>query len=109
MPGRQELADLVHLHPSDFQLPWFLSFVFGHPAPEDSLVVQAQKLTPENAEELVTQYKFPYSFLRKNLPDMSLKVKAQVALYEVLPRTPHSTQYTAHECAIVLSDVGWVG
>ncbi|ELR17586.1 Ubox domain containing protein [Acanthamoeba castellanii str. Neff] len=80
----QELADLVHLHPSDFQLPWFLSFVFGHPAPEDSLVVQAQKLTPENAEELVTQYKFPYSFLRKNLPDMSLKVKAQVALYEKL-------------------------
>jgi hypothetical protein len=79
------LADLVHLHPTDFKLPWFLSFVFGKPAPEDSLVVQAQKLTPDNAEELVSRFKFPYSFLRKNLPDMSPKVKAQVAVYEARP------------------------
>jgi hypothetical protein len=91
MGNRQELADLVHLHPTDFQLAWFLAFVFGQPAPEESLVVQAQLLTPENAEELVTRFKFPYSFLRKNLPDMSIKVKAQVALYEV-----HTHARTTH-------------
>lgn len=80
---RQELADMIHLKATDFQLPWFLAYVFGQPAPEESLVIQAQKLTQENAEDLVKQFKFPYSFLRKNLPDMPAKIKAQVAAYEV--------------------------
>lgn len=76
---------MVHLRQTDFQLPWFLGFVFGQSAPEESLVVQAQKLTPENAEELVQKFRFPYSYLRKNLPDMSGKVKVLVASYEVMP------------------------
>jgi len=80
----QELSDLIHLRPCDFQLSWFLSFIFNCPAPEDSLVVQAQKLTPETAEDLVVQYKFPYSYLRKHLQTMSTKVKAHVASYEKL-------------------------
>jgi len=45
---------------------------------------QAQKLTPETAEDLVVQYKFPYSYLRKHLQTMSTKVKAHVASYEVV-------------------------
>jgi len=40
----------------------------------ESMVVQAALLSPDNAAELVTRCHLPYSFLRKQLPDVSLAV-----------------------------------
>jgi hypothetical protein len=40
-----ELADLLHLRPDDFPIPWFLDFVFGADPPEDSVVAAGIKLS----------------------------------------------------------------
>ena len=34
----QEIADIIHPSPKDFSLEWFLPYMFGSDAPEDSLV-----------------------------------------------------------------------
>ncbi|KAL6056360.1 Ubox domain containing protein [Balamuthia mandrillaris] len=81
----QELADVVHFHPKDFQLEYFLDVVFGKQPPTESAVVQAAHLTEEtSSHELVAKYRFPYSFLRKHLPELSNTIKVEVAKYETL-------------------------
>ncbi|GAM18134.1 hypothetical protein SAMD00019534_013090 [Acytostelium subglobosum LB1] len=88
----REIANLLHLAPSDFKLPWFLEFMFGKPAPESTSVRafdDAKALLeagrPVVYGNLISIFKPPYSFLRKRLGDLftdSLKVK--VATYEDL-------------------------
>eukprot|EP00005_Dracoamoeba_jomungandri_P001536 CAMPEP_0174262220 /NCGR_PEP_ID=MMETSP0439-20130205/12847_1 /TAXON_ID=0 /ORGANISM="Stereomyxa ramosa, Strain Chinc5" /LENGTH=725 /DNA_ID=CAMNT_0015346893 /DNA_START=48 /DNA_END=2225 /DNA_ORIENTATION=- len=80
----QELSDVVHFHPKDFQLDWFLPHVYGAAPPENSLVVQSANLSPETILEAVTEFRFPYSYLRKQFPDLPDEVKAEVAKYEKL-------------------------
>ncbi|EFA81946.1 hypothetical protein PPL_05180 [Heterostelium album PN500] len=86
----KELADLLHLSPSDFQIPWFLEFMFGKAAPEGSSVhdfddaksrADAGELV--NYVPLLEKHRPPYSFLRKRLTEDELKpLKMQIAQYE---------------------------
>eukprot|EP01087_Luapelamoeba_hula_P024172 TRINITY_DN9107_c0_g1_i1.p1 TRINITY_DN9107_c0_g1~~TRINITY_DN9107_c0_g1_i1.p1 ORF type:complete len:718 (-),score=91.87 TRINITY_DN9107_c0_g1_i1:127-2004(-) len=80
----QELADIVHLAPSDFALAWFLPFVFGTPPPADSLAVVARELDTENCVEVATRGQIPYSYVRKNVAELSDEAKGAIAEYEKL-------------------------
>lgn len=79
----RELADVCHFAPKDFALDWFLSFVFGQEPPADSLL-KAGPMTAANVLELVRRFQVPYSYLRKQLQNLSPEVRALVAGYEKL-------------------------
>jgi len=80
-----ELADIVHPSPANFQIPWFLQFVFGAPAPPESMVAECADLNEDNVEELVAKYNVPYSYLRTKLAGrVPQAVKVRVASYEPL-------------------------
>lgn len=79
----KELSDLCHFSPKDFQVPWFLSVMFGQEPPADSLL-RVGNITPANVRELVAKFKIPYSFLRKQVENLSSDVKGMVASYEKL-------------------------
>lgn len=54
----KKLADLVHFHPSDFALPYFLSFVHGEPLPEGSFVHSLHGLIKEaDTDVLATRFR----------------------------------------------------
>ncbi|GAM24648.1 hypothetical protein SAMD00019534_078230 [Acytostelium subglobosum LB1] len=87
----KEIADLLHLAPSDFQLPWFLEFMFGKPAPEGTSVHafdQAKAASDEGKSvdygAIIEKYRPPYSFLRKRLTETEFTqaLKLKVAEYE---------------------------
>lgn len=80
----RELADVCHFSPDDFALKWFLSFVFGKPAPEKSLVVAGANINSSNVKALVETFHIPYSYLRKQVENLSSEVRAMVASYEKL-------------------------
>jgi len=45
----KELANLIHPKSADFQLPWFLDFIFGAKAPPaDAMVKEINKQTNKN-------------------------------------------------------------
>lgn len=79
----RELADVCHFSPKDFALDWFLPFVFGQEPPADSLL-KIGALTSANVVEVVKKHQVPYSYLRKQVQNMSNQVRALVAGYEKL-------------------------
>ena len=81
----QELSDVVHCSPAHFAVPWFLPFVYGKPAPADSMVASCVELDASNVDELVERFDVPYSYLRTKLPGgVSQRIKERVAQYEPL-------------------------
>jgi hypothetical protein len=94
----KELADVCHFAPKDFQLEWFLPFVFGAEPPADSLL-KAPALTGANVCELVEKFHIPYSYLRKQMQNLSPEVKGLVASYEKLSMV--IWYYEELECAQV--------
>ncbi|CAF2138561.1 unnamed protein product [Rotaria magnacalcarata] len=80
----KKLADIVHFNPSkDFPaLPWFLPFCFGTPAPEETMVARCRTLTNENVNDLIQEFKIPYSHLKQFKDHLSDKSKAKIASYE---------------------------
>ena len=83
------VADLCHLKPADFQLPYFLSAVFDDSAvPADSLVGRGRALTSDNlAAMLAAEPRFlnMYSFLRKRVEPASYSEAAKVAMTSGAP------------------------
>src|SRR5277367_5811512 len=62
----KKLADLTHLNPNnDFpkECGWFLSYCFGSPVPEGSVVYDYNRLTHNNFFELYDKHSFPYEVL----------------------------------------------
>jgi len=53
----KKLADLVHFRPSDFALPYFLSFVHGEPLPEDSFVHALHALVRADTSVLASKFR----------------------------------------------------
>jgi hypothetical protein len=89
MPARpwQELADIVHPSPSDFQCPYFLATIYGAPPPGDSIVARSRLIpasSPAEVEQILQDTPIPYSFLRKNVDDLTVPMKERVADYESL-------------------------
>jgi hypothetical protein len=79
----KELSDIVHFSPKDFSLDYFLYNCFGTEAPKDSIVyVCSDKQNLKDPLKLVSKYEIPYSYLRKNVVNMSKEVKIQVVSYE---------------------------
>ncbi len=69
----KNLANLVHFNPKDFKLSWFLDYIYGKEAPEDSVCFVASSMTQENIIPILTKYKIPYSYIKgkfgKNISD----------------------------------------
>eukprot|EP01118_Nematostelium_gracile_P006503 TRINITY_DN2090_c0_g1_i1.p1 TRINITY_DN2090_c0_g1~~TRINITY_DN2090_c0_g1_i1.p1 ORF type:complete len:714 (+),score=227.13 TRINITY_DN2090_c0_g1_i1:88-2142(+) len=79
-----ELADVVHFNPNDFQCKWFLSYVFGAPAPEDSLINLTKTVNADNLVSVLGKCKIPYSWLRLNVKPLPEASKAIIAGYSPL-------------------------
>jgi hypothetical protein len=80
----KKLADIVHLNPTkDFpSLPWFLPFCFGTSAPEESMVARCRDLTSANVNDLIKEFKIPYSHLKQFKEHLNNESKARIASYE---------------------------
>ncbi len=80
----KKLADIVHFNPTkDFpSLPWFLPFCFGTPAPTETMVSRCRDLTSENINNLIKEFKIPYSHLKQFKDDLNNESKARIASYE---------------------------
>jgi hypothetical protein len=80
----RKLSDIVHFNPTkDFPaLPWFLSFCFGTPAPEETMVSRGRDLTAANVNNLIKEFKIPYSHLKQYKEQLTDKSKARIASYE---------------------------
>jgi hypothetical protein len=61
----KQLADLIHVKPDDFQLSWFMNYVYGNPAPDDSIVSSCKKLTTKTAFDILSKYKPSYNYIRR--------------------------------------------
>lgn len=75
-----ELADLLHLRPDDFPIPWFLDYVFGTDPPEDSIVTAGLKLNEDNIAELVAKCDIPYRYIRKKVSPRLLPEPVRVSI-----------------------------
>lgn len=85
----RELADLLHLHPTnDLPLPWFLPHAFGTAVPADSVLAECGELTAANAAEKIAKFRLPYSYVRGQLrplpDDAKLAVARQSPLDQIL-------------------------
>ncbi|CAF3867145.1 unnamed protein product [Adineta steineri] len=80
----RKLADIVHFNPTkDFPaLPWFLPFCFGTPAPEETMVNRCRDLTAVNINNLIKEFKIPYSHLKQFKEHLNDESKARIASYE---------------------------
>ena len=80
----KKLADIVHFNPSkDFPaLPWFLPFCFGTPAPEETMVARCRDLTNANVNDLIKEFRIPYSHLKQFKEHLNDASKARIATYE---------------------------
>ncbi|CAF0981750.1 unnamed protein product [Rotaria sp. Silwood1] len=80
----KKLADIVHFNPTkDFpSLPWFLPFCFGTPAPTDTMVSRCRDLTVDNINNLIKEFKIPYSHLKQFKEHLNDQSKARIASYE---------------------------
>eukprot|EP01117_Protostelium_nocturnum_P010284 TRINITY_DN3699_c0_g1_i2.p1 TRINITY_DN3699_c0_g1~~TRINITY_DN3699_c0_g1_i2.p1 ORF type:complete len:703 (+),score=279.52 TRINITY_DN3699_c0_g1_i2:170-2278(+) len=88
----RELANIIHLSPTDFQLSWFLDYVFDKEAPADSVVGQTKKIFYKEEKEILeimNRWKLPYSYLRRQL----LGTLANESTAEVKPK-PTFRRYT---------------
>lgn len=77
----KNLANLLHLKPSDFQLDWFLNYVYGGQPPTDSVVYACKNITSNNALELISKYKPDYNFIRSTKVVLSNATKAIISTY----------------------------
>ena len=89
MPARpwQELADIVHPAPSDFQCPYFLATIYGAPPPVDSIVTRSRLVptsSPAEVEGILQNSPIPFSFLRKNVEEITIPMRERIAEYETL-------------------------
>jgi hypothetical protein len=78
----KELADIIHLSPTDFQCQWFLDVTFGKPVPEDSILKICEHLTEKNVVDILAAgHAVPYSYLRTHIRPLPQEVKDLIALY----------------------------
>jgi hypothetical protein len=94
----KDLADLIHLKPTDFKLGWFLPTMFTGVAPEDSILAKVGDnqlaLDGSNLVEFLTTHKVevPFSYLRSKLTAVPVGARPLIAAY-----TPLDTLIWYHE------------
>eukprot|EP01125_Pyxidicula_operculata_P021810 TRINITY_DN865_c3_g1_i1.p1 TRINITY_DN865_c3_g1~~TRINITY_DN865_c3_g1_i1.p1 ORF type:complete len:728 (+),score=208.85 TRINITY_DN865_c3_g1_i1:36-2219(+) len=79
----QELSDVIHLHPSDFQCDWFLDVSFGKSPPEGSLLKLCNdQLNSNNVIQILKDgHQIPYSYLRSHIRPIPEEAKPFIAKY----------------------------
>jgi hypothetical protein len=98
--GWKDLADIIHLKPADFQIPWFLQLCFGklaEPVDQYPLLQVKDNLKKDgsNLLEILTQFKefqLPFTFIRQSCDAISDEAKEFMASY-----TPLDTLLWYHE------------
>jgi hypothetical protein len=86
----KDLADLIHLKPTDFKLPWFIGTMFSGIAPEGSILAQVGDnqlaLDGSNLVEFLADKKveIPYSYLRSKLKTIPDAARPYIAKYAPL-------------------------
>ncbi|XP_069121480.1 LOW QUALITY PROTEIN: uncharacterized protein [Argopecten irradians] len=80
----KKLADICHFNPvDDFpNLPWFLPFCFGKPAPDGTVVHSCGDLNKTNINEKLKTYDIPYSHCKKLTRYMNVESKIKIATSE---------------------------
>ncbi|KAK2158796.1 hypothetical protein LSH36_164g11008 [Paralvinella palmiformis] len=64
--AKSNIDNLKALKPKDFpNLPWFLHYCFGAPAPEGTTVHYFATMTEQNVNELIHQHPVPFSHVKK--------------------------------------------
>ena len=81
----KSLINLFHLKPTDFQLPWFTSYIFTGLSPQNSIVDVCNSITKDNIQVILTIYKLPYDFMRLKYKQLiDVKVLKQIFDYTSL-------------------------
>lgn len=77
----KKMANIIHLNPvKDLpQAPWFLPYCFGGPLPADSMVDKCKNMTESNVNDLIKQFKIPYSALKKLCSSFTKESKVKIA------------------------------
>lgn len=94
----KDLADLIHLKPTDFKLAWFLPTMFNGVAPEESILAKVGDnqlaLDGSNLVQFLSEQKVevPYSYLRSKLTTIPVAARPLIAAY-----TPLDTLIWYHE------------
>jgi hypothetical protein len=101
----RELADMVHPNPKDFSVDWFLEFIYGKEAPENSIVARCANISDENISELVKEYKIPYSFIRTKVPQLASEVKKKIASYEPIETVLWYYEELSNGCVSDVNDI----
>jgi hypothetical protein len=60
-------------------LPWFLGYCFGTPAPDGSMVESCRDVTGENVNKLLEKHDMPYSHVKQLQGDLSDESKGRIA------------------------------
>lgn len=77
----KNLANLLHIKKTDFQLDWFLEYVYGGNPPETSIVYACKNINSSNVLEMIMKYKPDYNFIRGTRISLSAASKAIIASY----------------------------
>jgi hypothetical protein len=85
----KQLSNFIHIKASDFQLNWFLAYVYGTPAPVDSILHNCKNINNTNALDIMTKYKPNYNYIRQLNKDqkcftMTDTIKRVIAEYTKL-------------------------
>lgn len=81
MPLRQwqRLANMLHIRKEDFQLEWFLEYLFDNTkAPKDSMLGEFNEITQDTLIQFIRKYRLPYSSVRGMLPQKKLLVTEEL-------------------------------
>lgn len=85
MPTRQwqRLADILHISPKDFTLPWFLNYVYTNKAPNDSLLDKFNKLKKDgsNLYNFLVNSNIDYDLIRATINEKKIVVNDQCKKY----------------------------
>lgn len=86
----KDLADLIHLKPTDFKLPWFISTMFTGTAPTESVLAQVgDNLLAADGSNLLEflvdkKVEIPYSYLRAKIKDIPAAARPHISRYAPL-------------------------
>lgn len=77
----KNLANMLHIKPSDFTVNWFLEYVYGKEAPRDSIVYACKNINDTNVLEMTMKFKPDYNFLRQTNVKLNNASRAIISTY----------------------------
>ena len=79
------MSDIFQCFVKDFaNLPWFLPFCFGEPAPDGTMVKQCQNVTGKNVNDLLKAFPIPYTHIKQHKDQLTAESKGRIAMSEKL-------------------------